>query len=94
MQEFGADLIKIAVMPKSRKDVLTLLDAEEEMVTKYAKCPMCAISMGRLGAVSRACGEVFGSDLTFGAVGKLSAPGQIKIEELRAIMEALHSVSE
>ena len=94
MQEFGADLIKIAVMPKSRKDVLTLLAAEEEMATNHAECPICAISMGRLGAVSRVCGEVFGSGLTFGSVGKLSAPGQIKIEELRAIMEDLHSVSE
>lgn len=94
MQELGADLIKIAVMPKNRKDVLTLLAAEEEMMENHAKCPMCAISMGRLGAVTRACGEIFGSDLTFGSVGKLSAPGQIKIEELRAIMESLHSISE
>ena len=94
MQELGADLIKISVMPQNRKDVLTLLAAEEEMATNHAKCPMCAISMGRLGAVSRVCGEIFGSALTFGSVGKLSAPGQIKIEELRAIMEDLHSVSE
>lgn len=94
MQELGADMIKIAVMPQSKRDVLTLLCAEEEMATKHATCPMCAISMGKLGAVTRACGEIFGSALTFGAVGKLSAPGQIKIEELRSIMECLYSVSE
>lgn len=94
MQDFGADIMKIAVMPQNRKDVLTLLAAEEEMSTYYAKCPMCVISMGKMGAISRICGEIFGSDLTFGAVGKLSAPGQIKIEELRAIMSELHNVSE
>lgn len=94
MQELGADMIKMAVMPKSKKDVLTLLLAEEEMSTNHAECPMCLISMGRLGAVTRTCGEIFGSDLTFGSVGKLSAPGQIKIEELRAVIETLHTVSE
>lgn len=93
MQELGADIIKIAVMPQSRKDVLTLLDAAEEMVSNHRKCPMCTISMGKLGVITRTCGEVFGSDITFGAVGKLSAPGQIRAEELRAIMQCLHDVS-
>lgn len=36
MQELGADIPKIAVMPQSRKDVLTLLSATEEMVSEYA----------------------------------------------------------
>ena len=31
MQELGADLPKIAVMPQCKKDVLTLLAATEEM---------------------------------------------------------------
>lgn len=94
MQEFGADMVKIAVMPHTKKDVITLLSASEEMSTNHAECPMCAISMGKLGAVTRACGEIFGSAFTFGSVGKLSAPGQIKAEELRNIMKSLHTVSE
>ena len=32
MQEKGADIPKIAVMPQSKKDVLTLLSATNEMV--------------------------------------------------------------
>ena len=94
MQELGGDVLKIAVMPLNRKDVLTLLAAEEEMEADHANCPICAISMGGLGTVTRVCGEVFGSALTFGAVGKVSAPGQLEIEKLRVIMEDLHSVSE
>ena len=94
MQEFGADMIKIAVMPQSTKDVLTLLGAADEMKEQYLKCPMCTISMGKMGAITRACGEVFGSAITFGSVGKLSAPGQIRAEELRSIMQCLHEVSE
>ena len=44
------------------------------------------MSMGGYGSVSRMIGGVFGSALTF-AVGKSSsAPGQIAIDELRAVL--------
>ena len=35
MQEYGADIPKIAVMPKSVDDVITLLDATQTMKTQY-----------------------------------------------------------
>lgn len=76
MDQMGADILKIAVMPQSRKDVLTLLSATEEMDRRTTK-PLITMSMGPVGMISRLCGEVFGSALTFGAVGKVSAPGQI-----------------
>lgn len=34
--------------------------------------------------------ELFGSSMTFGAVGQVSAPGQIPIEKLRTAMAILH----
>ena len=40
MQDMGADIAKIAVMPQSRKDVLTLLAATEEMVSGHAQIPV------------------------------------------------------
>ena len=46
--------------------------------------------MANTGVLSRLCGEVFGSALTFGAVGKTSAPGQIGVEDLRIALEILH----
>ena len=36
MQELGADLPKIAVMPQNEKDVLVLLEATNEMFKIYA----------------------------------------------------------
>ena len=90
MQELGADICKIAVMPRERRDVLTLLAATEEMVREYADRPVITMSMAGQGLPSRLCGEIFGSAVTFGAVGKASAPGQIKLEKLRAILEILH----
>ena len=73
MQELGADIPKIAVMPQNKKDVLTLLTATEEMASEYADRPIITMSMSGTGVISRLCGEVFGSALTFGAVGKVSA---------------------
>ena len=90
MQEMGADILKIAVMPKSTKDVITLLSATEEMSTNYAKQPIVTMSMSREGLISRLAGEIFGSAITFGAAGKASAPGQIPVQELRKVLEILH----
>lgn len=90
MQELGADIPKIAVMPQNKKDVLTLLSATEEMASEYADRPIITMSMSETGVISRLCGEVFGSALTFGAVGKVSAPGQMGIEDLTTVLGLLH----
>lgn len=90
MQDTGADIVKIAVMPNSLKDVSTLIAAAEEMTDGLAKCPVVAISMGELGTVSRIAGEAYGSAMTFGSASKQSAPGQIGAEELRESLRDFH----
>lgn len=90
MQELGADIPKIAVMPKSKEDVLTLLAAAEEMNRKHADRPIITMSMAGTGVISRLCGEVFGSALTFGAAKKASAPGQMGVEDLAQVLSLLH----
>lgn len=90
MQDLRADLPKIAVMPQNTTDVLTLLCATNEMVTKYAKTPIITISMGGLGVVSRLAGETFGSALTFGSAKVASAPGQMQVNELYKVLNLLH----
>ena len=90
MQDLGADILKIAVMPQTRSDVLTLLSVTEEMSSRHTSRPVITMSMGRTGALSRLCGEVFGSAVTFASFGKVSAPGQIAIEDLKAGLRLLH----
>lgn len=90
MQDLGADILKIAVMPQSRSDVLTLLSVTEEMSSRHTSRPVITMSMGRTGTLSRLCGEVFGSAVTFASFGKVSAPGQIAIEDLKAGLRLLH----
>jgi 3-dehydroquinate dehydratase I len=89
-QTKGADIGKVAVMPTSPADVLTLLYATSEASTSL-DIPLISMSMGAYGSVSRMIGGVFGSALTF-AVGKASsAPGQIPIDELRAVLATVRS---
>ena len=91
MQDLGADIPKIAVMPQNRKDVLTLLAATEEMSGTYADRPIITMSMAGTGVISRLCGEVFGSALTFGAAKKASAPGQMGVNDLSTVLGLLHN---
>lgn len=90
MQNMSADISKIAVMPNSKKDVLTLLAATEEMVSEHATTPVVTMSMGGKGLISRLSGEVFGSAITFGAAKKASAPGQIAVAELYNVLDTIH----
>ena len=76
-------------MPKSNKDVLTLLAATEEASCRIHG-PVITMSMAGTGLVSRLCGEVFGSALTFGTAGMASAPGQIDALKLRDILTVIH----
>ena len=69
MQQAGADLPKLAVMPQSRTDVLELLAATAEMAEHHPETPVITMSMGALGAVSRLAGETFGSAMTFANPG-------------------------
>lgn len=89
MQQLGADITKIAVMPQSEEDVLTLLAATLEMKKKQADRPCITMSMGKLGAISRLAGELFGSCLTFAAAKDVSAPGQVSVRDVRSILEIL-----
>ena len=88
MAEWGADICKIAVMPQSSQDVLTLLQATYD-VSQSINCPIITMSMNKIGAISRLAGSAFGSAVTFGAAGKTSAPGQIDANELRKILAIL-----
>lgn len=90
-QQLGADITKIAVMPQSSSDVITLLDATNTMKEQHADRPMITMSMAGKGMISRLTGELFGSAITFGAIQKSSAPGQVPVSDLRSILSLLHA---
>ena len=90
MQQAGADLPKVAVMPRCRTDVLELLAATAEMADQHPETPVITMSMGALGAVSRLAGETFGSAMTFANPGQASAPGQVSLDIVNEVLDALH----
>ena len=80
--ELGADIPKVAYMPHSSEDVLCLLDASISC-RKLLEAPIVSISMGDLGKISRVYAGQFGSDITFASLKDSTAPGQIKIDDLK-----------
>ncbi len=89
MQELGADICKLAVMPKTPGDVLTLLETTCRLKEERPDMLLITMSMSPLGALSRVCGRVCGSVLTFGTVGAASAPGQLEAGILKQILNVL-----
>ena len=90
MGDNGADIVKIAVMPNSPEDVLTILSATVKYKRSAEAKPVITISMGSIGVISRLSGEVFGTAVTFAAAGVSSAPGQLPADEVRNILKVLH----
>lgn len=90
MQSLGCDIAKIAVMPKNKKMVLELLEATLETDSEI-KVPIVTMSMGKEGAISRVTGQIFGSAITFASLDKASAPGQIPVEKMNALLEDIHT---
>lgn len=89
MKQFLADVPKIAVMPHTTGDVLTLLEATAEVKSLYPSDPVITMAMGPLGTVTRVSGALFGNAMTFASAGKASAPGQIDVHELKRILDTI-----
>jgi len=82
MCKTGADIVKIAVSPRSMTDVGRLM----ELVRRQAgaKTPLIAIALGPLGAISRIAGPKWGAPFVYASTGRghEAAAGQIPAEEM------------
>ncbi len=82
----GADILKIAVMPQSKTDVMTLMNATLK-VSQQTQKPLLTMSMGQLGTISRIATANIGGNLSFGMIGEASAPGQIDVSQLKQLLK-------
>lgn len=89
--EYGADVVKIAVMPENKEDVYHLLEATRKM-DEQLTVPIITMSMGEIGALSRVIGWVYGSVLTFGVGVEASAPGQVPVKALRNTIQSMQEL--
>lgn len=78
-QELG-DIAKVAFMPQDLEDTLTIL-----AVLSHCEDTI-AISMGDLGSYTRVMASKFDSPITFAAGTDVTAPGQIDIETMKALL--------
>jgi len=86
--QMGADILKIAVMPKSKQDVFTLMNATLKVSQQTTK-PLLTMSMGQLGTISRVATANMGGSYSFGMIGQASAPGQIDVTKLKQILKTV-----
>lgn len=88
MYQLGADIGKLAMMPSDINDVLRMMGIIQKAHNFY-NLPLAVMSMGDLGKISRLSGELIGSVFTFGAYGETSAPGQLPVDLLAQVIDAL-----
>lgn len=80
----GADVVKIAVTPRTMREALDLL-----RILLDESHPLCVIGMGAVGRHLRAVAPLYGSVLTYGYVTEPTAPGQMSIRELDIALRCL-----
>ena len=78
MIELGADIPKLAAMAQRSQDAHELMRATH-LVFEQAEVPLLTVAMGTAGQNTRLTGEIFGSVMTFCALDRPSAPGQVEL---------------
>ncbi len=78
-KELG-DIAKVALMPNSLEDTLTVLT-----VLSYCEDTI-AISMGDIGSYTRVIASKFNAPITFAVSNDTTAPGQIDIETMKLLL--------
>ena len=82
----GADVVKLAVHAASIDDLRTLL----AVTLATRRRGIVTLAMGPLGPLSRVALPAAGSLLTYGHVGRPTAPGQLTVAELSALIRRLY----
>jgi 3-dehydroquinate dehydratase-1 len=84
--ENGADIVKIAVQCPEREDLRRLAG----LLTCHLHLPLVVIGMGPESALSRIFFPALGSLITFASWDAASAPGQLSLQETRALLDRFY----
>ncbi len=95
-RQSGAEIGKFACMPadngkQGEEDAQRLLSATEKMKQEYPDFPLITMCMGDAGKVTRLYAGLYGSSVSFGCVGRSSAPGQIELSEMQKVFDKIYS---
>jgi len=81
----GADLVKIATTTATLADVQTLL----ALTLVRRATGLVTLGMGPYGPLTRIVLPAAGSLLTYGSVGRPTAPGQLSVADIRRLFDSL-----
>ncbi|WP_461214665.1 type I 3-dehydroquinate dehydratase [Lacticaseibacillus sp. GG6-2] len=87
-QSLWADVVKLAAMPQIPADTLNLL-ATSAWARTHLSQPAIVIGMGALGQLTRIASGAFASALTFATLDRNSAPGQLRVQVIQMLQEAM-----
>lgn len=88
MNLLEATVLKIVTMANSSEDVLNLMKASYKFTTQHSRS-VIAMSMGKLGIISRLAVNLTNSSYTFASFREPSAPGQISYEKTKEMLKLL-----
>jgi 3-dehydroquinate dehydratase-1/3-dehydroquinate dehydratase/shikimate dehydrogenase len=90
MQDSGANIGKIVTMADDHRDALRVLNLQEKAA--QLDFPLISFAMGEAGRISRAATCALGGYMTYCAPdsGEQTAPGQIRVSDLRTLYEHLY----
>lgn len=87
-EKLGADIAKIAIMPKNKNDIVEVLKAGI-LAKQSINIPVINIAMGSIGVITRVFADMFGSDISFASYQSSSASGQINLNDLKNILKII-----
>jgi 3-dehydroquinate dehydratase type I len=86
---WGAHITKISTFCSIQRDALRLLSLLIDLREAGRRC--IVLGMGKHGVITRVFGPQWGNDISFAPIegNQRSAPGQIPLDKLESIMQAL-----
>lgn len=84
----GSDVLKVATTATTASDVLALMSAAEQARSRFERA-VVPVAMGGAGVVTRVAGGLWRAPFTFAHLGEPSAPGQLRVEQVRAAQAIL-----
>ncbi len=81
LRQDGADLVKAAYQAHESADAQRVLAATCAYARRQDAAPLCAIAMGDAGTITRVLGQAYGTRLSFAAIERQAAPGQLSVAQ-------------
>ena len=90
LSEYNADMVKYVIMPKTKNDVMQLMEGVIRFKEDYPEVHVISHAMGEIGTITRLSAELIGSEIAFAALDEKSAPGQIEVNMMKTCLDGIH----